>query len=185
MDSPSGRKVRTGLRRYPLACYAVGIILVADLAVAVCSIIVLHMDLLPPLAEARLLRAHLMSGGFGMLGAAIAAVRKYYRTLITQTTATAAGGALTLSDWSIGWVYYYLTRPILGGVLGALAFTLSFVGVHVLASPSDTQISDEGRYLLFALAFVSGFAVSHLLDRLEELAQKIFVAQRVSEERED
>jgi len=36
------------------------------------------------------------------------------------------------------------------------------------------EISNEGKYLLFALAFVSGFAVSHILDRLEALAKKIF-----------
>lgn len=109
-----------------------------------------------------------------MLGATVAAMRKYYNVLITDVTEVPGGGFKTYSNWSIGWVYYYATRPVLGFILGALTFTLSFIGVQVLAKPADVDISKEGRYLLFGIAFLSGFAVSHVLNRLEALAREIF-----------
>jgi hypothetical protein len=51
---------------------------------------------------------------------------------------------------------------------------MSFVGLSVLATPSKIAISDDGRYLLYALAFLSGFAVSEVLDRLNSVAKEVF-----------
>lgn len=109
-----------------------------------------------------------------MLGATLAAIRKYYRALITERTQQLENPATPGLDWSLGWVYYYVTRPILGGVLGALALTLSFVGVKVLTTPSSVPISEGGRYLLYASAFLVGFATSQVLDLLEAIAQRVF-----------
>jgi hypothetical protein len=118
-----------------------------------------------------------MCGLFGSAGASIAAIRKYYRALISEATARAGGQAPNPTNWSWGWVFYYLSRPILGGVLGALAYTLSLVGVSILTEPVGTQISEKGRYLLYGLSFMSGFAVSHVLDRLNTLAKQVFKSE--------
>ena len=85
----------------------------------------------------------------------------------------------------MGWLYYYLTRPVLGAILGALTFTLSYVGFHVLSSVRTDQVSNEGKNLLFAVAFVSGFSVSHVLDRLEAVSRQIFQPGRGSGKTED
>ena len=159
---------------YPKGCYWVGAALVVYVVLAVTILVCVHLNVSTILANAKILRAHVMCGAFGMLGAAVAATRKYYRTLITESTARATGKQVLSSVWDFGWVYYYLTRPSLGAVLGALSYTLSFLGFQVLAAPADLEISTEGRFLLYALAFVSGFSVSQVLDRLDAVARQLF-----------
>jgi len=159
---------------YPLTCYIVGGSLLGYLFFSTFVLIVVHLDLFTIFAKAKLLRAHIMCGSFGMIGATIASIRKFYRVIITESTAKVSGDPIQPMKWGLGWVYYYLTRPILGSFLGALCFTLSFIGFQILAEPASLQISSEGRYLLYALSFISGFAVSNVLDRLGELAEQIF-----------
>jgi len=162
----------------PFSCYVVGILLVLYLLAGVLLILAVHLNLTLLLARTPLLRANMIATGFGIVGAAMAAMRKYYQALITDSTARAKGKTSASPAWDLGWVYYYLTRPLLGGVLGALSFTLSFIGFEVMAKTPDAELSDQGRYLLFALAFVAGFAVSHVLDRLNSIAKRTFVREQ-------
>ncbi len=104
----------------------------------------------------------------------MASIRKYYKYLISHSTALINNKECVPMDWSLGWVYYYLTRPILGAVLGAITFTLSFIGFQILSDAQQIEISGKGKNLLFALAFVSGFSVSHVLDRVEAISRQIF-----------
>jgi hypothetical protein len=150
---------------------------------AVVIVFLVHLNILGWITRSPLLRAHVLCGAFGMLGSSMAAIRKYYRALITESTSAASGLAAPRLAWDFGWVFYYLTRPILGAILGALSFTLSFVGFHVFAKPTQIEISNEGRYLLFALAFISGFAVSHALDRLNSVARELLQTEAGKETR--
>lgn len=162
--------------RYPTACYLVGVLLPVILCCAAVSAVCVHLGCPRLLCSSVLLKAHAMCALFGMIGATLAAIRKYYRALISESTSLRNGAVGSRTDWSLGWVYYYLTRPLLGATLGALSFTLSYVGVQVLTKGEGMQIADHGRYLLFGLAFVSGFAVSHVLDRLDAVAKQAFRA---------
>lgn len=169
-----------GRIRHPAGCYVVGGVLPLCLLAAAFSIVAVHLRW-PTIVQASLmLRAHTMCALFGMLGATLAAIRKYYRALISEATAFAKGEQSPLTNWGWGWLYYYMTRPLLGAVLGALSFTLSYIGLQLLAKPSDIQISTQGRYLLVALSFVSGFSVSHVLDRLDAVSRQVF--KRTSQE---
>lgn len=170
---------------YPIACRVVGVLLIVFLFIAVAIIFVAHLNCIEVLAQSDLLRSHVICGAFGMLGASIASVRKYYQYLITYSTAKATGRSNQSMDWSLGWVYYYLTRPILGSVLGALAYLLSFIGFQVLAGSNSLEISNKGKYLLFAVSFVSGFSVSHVLDRVDAVSKQIFQTTQKSKQRED
>jgi len=161
-------------QEYPIACYVVGILLIVYLFISVSVILAVYLNYCDILAHSDLLRSHVICGAFGMLGAAIASIRKYYKYLITYSTAKASGRSVQPMDWSFGWVYYYLTRPILGSALGALAYLLSFIGFHILADSPSLDISNKGEYILFAVSFVSGFSVSHVLDRVEAVAKQIF-----------
>lgn len=160
--------------KYPKSVRILGLILVFYLFTAIFIIIAIHINVIKSLSGYPILRTHLMCGSFGMLGAATASIRKYYRKLITEGTE----GIDTLSaasiNWSIGWIYYYLTRPLLGAILGALSFTFSFIGVHILMGTTEIKFSVEGIFLLYGVSFMSGFAVSHVLDRLEAVARQIF-----------
>jgi len=160
--------------RYPPACYVIGILLVVFLLLSASVIIIVHLNVVAFLKSARFLRAHVMCGGFGMMGAALAAIRKYYKALITERTALVTHQAVLPTDWTLGWVYYYLARPLMGGILGALSFMLSYIGVQVLVKPADSSISAEGQFVLYAIAFVAGFSVTHVLDRLEAVAKQTF-----------
>lgn len=173
MSTPSDR-VQSNQRDYPIACYIVGISLLLYVIVAIYILISIHTDSITIFVKTRILRAHVICGAFGMLGASVASIRKYYNILITESISNLTGKLIPPSDWSIGWIYYYLTRPILGAILGSLAFLFSFIGFHFLADEKTLQISNKGQYLLYAIAFLSGFSVSHVLDRLEAISKQIF-----------
>ncbi|MDO8446924.1 MAG: hypothetical protein Q7T53_12655 [Deltaproteobacteria bacterium] len=166
--------VQNGTPKYPLACYIVGLSLVGYLSIAVIVILIVHLNMVIYLAKASVLRTHILCGAFGMLGASMASIRKYYKYLISHSTALINNKECVPMDWSLGWVYYYLTRPILGAVLGAITFTLSFIGFQILSDAQQIEISGKGKNLLFALAFVSGFSVSHVLDRVDAISRQIF-----------
>ena len=159
------------------ACHCVGMGLIVYLGLAATIIACVHLNFLPILAKMQLFRSHVMCGGFGMLGAAIAAIRKYYRTLITESTAKSVNQPLPPSVWDFGWNFYYLTRPLLGSILGSLTYTLSFVGFQVLATSPDVQISSKGKYLIYALSLVAGYSVSQALDRLSAVAKRVFQSE--------
>lgn len=173
METPPLSQPQSDLAR-PTACYWVGAGSIAYTLIAAIAIVGLHLNWFGLGEHRALLRLHLYSCAFGTLGAAMAVTRKYYRVLITESTASKSGNPWKPVSWDIGWVYYYLTRPLLGGVIGALTFTLSFVGVHLITSAKAPDITTEGKYLLFGLAFLSGFSVSRVLDRLEALAKQLF-----------
>ena len=172
-------------QEYPIACYVVGILLIVYLFIGVSVILTVHLNYSNVLAHSDLLRSHIICGAFGMVGAAIASIRKYYQYLITYSSTKATGRSNKPMDWSFGWVYYYLTRPILGAVLGALAYLLSFIGFQVLSDSNSLEISSKGKYLLFAVSFVSGFSVSHVLDRVDAVSKQIFQTNQKSKQRED
>jgi hypothetical protein len=158
----------------PRACYCVGAMLLLYLCIGSGILIAVHLNRSSFLPSDGLFRAHVMCGGFGMVGASMAALRKFYRALITETTNHHAGGKYLPTVWDFGWVVYYITRPLLGGVLGGLMFTLTFVGFQILATPQTVQISPQGRYALYAVAFFAGYSVSHVLDRLNTFSKHAF-----------
>jgi len=160
--------------KYPTICYVVGIWMILCIIISSLGIVGVHLHLIEVVEKSSIFRIHVYCGLFGMLGAAIAATRKYYKVLITESTNIMNGIEYIPSDWNLGRTYYYLTRPILGFVIGAITYTLSFIGFQVLSEQVTVKISNEGRYLLFALSFISGFSVSHVLSRVEAIAEQIF-----------
>jgi hypothetical protein len=65
----------------------------------------------------------------------------------------------------------------LGAILGAVIYLISFIGFHILAESPLMQISTKGKYFLFAFAFLSGFSVSDVLDRLSSVSKQLFEAK--------
>lgn len=163
--------------RYPTVCYFIGLYLIISIIIAASIIVIIHLNFMSVYLNASVMRIYALCGAFGMLGAAVASIRKYYRYLITYSTSKYTGHAVLPMDWSLGWVYYYLTRPILGAILGALTYLLSFIGFQILSESPISQISTKGRYFLFALAFMSGFSVSDVLDRLSAVSKQLFDAK--------
>lgn len=160
--------------KLPTSCYVVGITLLGFLGLSLLSVVVVHLHELPILERSQLLRTSAMCGAFGMLGASMAAIRKYYQLLITENTAKGAGRPVSESAWDFGWTFYYLTRPILGAVLGALTFVFVFVGFEILSTTQTSSISKHGHMMLYAISLLAGYAVSQVLDRLSMVAKQVF-----------
>jgi len=156
----------------------VGIALIAYIIISTLLIISTHLYWNPQNCH-YLLRSHIMCGLFGMLGASISATRKYYRSLINEKNHEISGKEFIKLDWSYIWVYYYITRPIIGSILGALVYTLSYTGYFLLSNQTEAIISLKGKYLLFAISFLSGFSSSHVLDRLEQISKDVFRSDKI------
>ena len=80
------KNVPQGIINYPIACYMVGIVLIGYLLIVVCAIIFVYLNIFEYLAKTSLLRTHILCGAFGMLGASVASIRKYYKYLISHST---------------------------------------------------------------------------------------------------
>ena len=158
----------------PMICYILGVVLIAYLILSGILIVLIHLNVYEQLLQFQLLRVHLLCGSFGMLGASMAAIRKYYRRLITEEEALKSGEEISPFDWRWGRIFYYSSRPLLGAALGAIIYTLTSGGFLVIAESSSIKISSEGRYLLYGISFLCGFSVSQVLDRLGELSDQIF-----------
>lgn len=161
----------------------ISVALIFSLLVSVATVVCIHIGIFPFAPSSAILRAHVMCGAFGVLGASMASLRKLYRALITESTLRANEKQFVPLVWDFGWVLYYLTRPLLGGVLGALSYTLSLVGFQILTGHVDAKISSQGRYLLYALAVLFGFSVSHALDRMNSVAKDILSGPKKTEEK--
>lgn len=161
-------------RQLPVTCYVVGVSILLFMALSMLLIVAIHLNEVPLLGRSPLLRTVAMCGAFGMLGASIASIRKYYRVLITESTARELGQEVSESTWDFGWAFYYITRPILGAILGALAFIITFILFQLLSTARESAISSQGNLMLYAVSLLSGYAVSQVLDRLSSVAKQIF-----------
>jgi len=174
LDSANPLRTERPTLRRPKVCYLIGGYLLLAVLLSAIGAVAIHLIGTSWISESWVLRTHAMCGCFGALGASMAAMRKYYRALITESTDHSSGSRIRSAVWDWGWIYYYLTRPVLGGLLGSVSFTLSFVGFQVLAENKTIQLSNQGRYLLYGVAFLCGFSVSHVLDRLNSIAKQAF-----------
>jgi hypothetical protein len=97
----SGIEKRKEDQEYPIACYVVGTLLVVYLFIGVSVILAVHLNYSKVLAHSDLLRSHIICGAFGMVGAAIASIRKYYQYLITYSSTKTTGRSNKPMDWSL------------------------------------------------------------------------------------
>jgi len=159
----------------PWQGYFIGLLLFCYLIVGAGAAISIHLNYFNVTKASTLLRNHLFCASFGFTGATIALIRKYYKAWITRSAAILTESNPPFQDWSFGWIYYYIVRPWLGATLGAFVFMLSLIGFNVLQSADKvTMMSEEGKMLLFALAFLTGYSVSDVLDRLSDTSEQLF-----------
>lgn len=154
--------------------YITGLALIVYIIVSVALLLLIACEIIEFKPEHIFLRTNFICAIMGALGATTAAIRKYYKYLIISSEEEKDNVTSKLSQWSFAWTYYYLTRPILGSLLGALSYLFSYIGVGILSSAEKVDLSAKGIYFLYAFAFLSGFSVSHVLDRLENVSKQIF-----------
>lgn len=160
--------------KQPVARYLIGFALLAYLLLAAVLIVVFHLNIISIINDHQFLRANLICGAFGMLGSSVAAIRKYYRWLITESQMQKAGKEISPLDWSWGWIYYYICKPLIGYVLGAMIYTLTAVSLKIFSEPILVGVSTEGRCLLYGISFLAGYSGGSMLDRLEYVSEQLF-----------
>lgn len=162
----------------PRSASVVGGYLVASLIVGALLVLVIHLNWIPKICTEPMLRAHFICAAFGVMGASMAAMRKLYRAGITHDVLLAqkidCEATNPIKSWGTWWVYYFVTRPIYGGFLGALVFLLSNVSLQIMSQAGGEVLSPQGRYILFGVACLSGYSVSHVLDHLSNASKKVF-----------
>jgi hypothetical protein len=121
------------------------------------------------------------------LAVAMAANYKYLRTddtLYTVVYCICGGGlggaAGALRDliyysgkrlYDPAWGQSYLLRPVLGAIMGVVAYTLLQAGL--LVASQGTEVSSSA-YAYFSIAFVGGFAVEQMAKKLYDIAETTF-----------
>jgi len=79
------------------------------------------------------------------------------------------------------WVLSYRLRPLLGAIMGVVAWALLRGGLVVATGPTGTdEPLRESNALYFAVAFIAGFAVEQVARKLYDIAETVFA---VSERR--
>jgi len=71
-------------------------------------------------------------------------------------------------DWNNNWTVWYLLRPLVSGLVGAIAYVFLKAGLLVLDAGSSDQSSSYG---FLALSFIAGLNVDRFLVKLEDVAQ--------------
>ena len=132
--------------------------------------------------NSKILRTHIMCGAFGMLGASMASLRKLYKSLITESNAKTRGATFSPFAWDFGWILYYITRPMLGAILGASSYLLGNVGFQILTGPVDVEVSNHGTHLFYTIALLCGFSASQALDRMHAAGKDILTGQKSDKE---
>jgi hypothetical protein len=106
------------------------------------------------------LRALIYAASGGILGASLYNLR------------TLADHIAVQRDYSVRFWVDYFTRPLLGGVLGVVvyAFAVGLAWTLTLQSPVGAQMPK----VVFALGFLSGYALRSVLTWLNGIAKTIF-----------
>ena len=71
------------------------------------------------------------------------------------------------------WGQSYLLRPVLGALMGVVAYALLRAGL-LIASQGDLKAVESAAYVFFTIAFVGGFAVEQMARKLYDIAETTF-----------
>jgi len=101
----------------------------------------------------------------GFLGASVFAFRGFYWAVGPQSDTNPR------YRYDPNWTLWYVSRPILGALLGIFVFATLLAGVSTLGkASSDTS----GVAAYFSAAFLAGFAVTDFLNWVGAAARKMF-----------
>ena len=75
------------------------------------------------------------------------------------------------------WFFWYLYRPIQGGVLALIL--LSLVNANLITTKQFTAESIKSYFVLIAIGFISGFGSHELIHKIQELIQVLFAKSKI------
>lgn len=114
----------------------------------------------------------------GLLGGSFYCLRKFYQRLgDTFTPISLEPNNLSRGMNIKTWFFWYLYRPIQGGVLALIL--LSLLNSNLITIKQFTPENIKSYYTLISLGFLSGFGSHELIHKIEEIIKVIFAKAKL------
>lgn len=115
----------------------------------------------------------------GLLGGSFYCLRKFYQRLgDTFTPISTQPNNLSRGINIKTWFFWYLYRPIQGGVLALIL--LSLLNSNLITIKQFTPENIKSYYTLISLGFLSGFGSHELIHKIEEIIKVLFAKAKLS-----
>lgn len=115
----------------------------------------------------------------GVLGATFYCLRAMYQRLGEAYTPIGGGDCQPNKVLNIKvWFFWYLYRPIQGGVLGLIL--LSLINSHLLTSKSVDENSLTSLYTQIAIGFLAGLGSHELIHKIDEIIKVLFAKSKIA-----
>ncbi len=100
----------------------------------------------------------------GVLGSIIYAFRGFYQSIAEPENSP--------KTFNFKWIFWYLIRPLAGGVFGFAAY--AFIRAELVAFGLTTNISEQNNLMFFSTSFLAGFGFHDFAEYLSEKVKKVF-----------
>lgn len=115
----------------------------------------------------------------GVLGGTFYCLRGLYQRLGEAYTPIDDKPVMPAKTFNIKvWFFWYLFRPIQGGVLALVL--LSFINTGLIASKQLSTENIKSFYGLVAVGFICGFGSHEVIHKIQELIQVLFAKSKVT-----
>jgi hypothetical protein len=112
----------------------------------------------------------------GALGGAFYCLRALYQRL-GQTFTPVEGKPKKTSNMNmVVWIFWYLYRPIQGGVLALVLLILTKGSLMSIDTANEFTL--KSYYALIGLGFLSGFGAHEVIHKIQELIQVLFAKSK-------
>lgn len=100
----------------------------------------------------------------GMLGSVIYAFRGFYQSIVETDSSP--------KSFNFKWIFWYLIRPISGGILGFVVYALA--RAELVAFGLTTNISEQNNLMFFGTSFLAGFGFHDFAEFLSRKTKGLF-----------
>ena len=114
--------------------------------------------------DSALLRSLFYVSSAGGIGGVVYLIRSFYKHIFEKNFRTDA-------------VWWYLSRPFLSIVMGALSYVLIVGGLISIGNGSDIYYEKSVMFYC-GIAFLAGFSFTQFTDKIEEVAKTLFAKAR-------
>lgn len=104
----------------------------------------------------------------GVLGSVIYTFRGFYQSIVEPENSPKA--------FNFKWVFWYLIRPLAGGVFGFV--TYAFIRAELLAFGLTSNISEQNNLMFFGTSFLAGFGFHDFAEYLSKKVKRLFNDKR-------
>jgi len=109
----------------------------------------------------------------GTLGGAFYCLRALYERLGYEFTPIAEGQNVNSTGLNMKvWFFWYLYRPIQGGVIALIMLTL--INCNLFSIPNMDANSMKSYYILVAIGFLCGFGSHEVMHKIQEIIKVVF-----------